>query len=355
MNIKDIIFDEQDRNLFFVDDLSLKADAIRYSILPRLSIINNEIISRLMEVYEFDFYEHFSIVKSPSFRLSKTQRKEPTKHDYAASGIAITGQRAKNKWLGLSKETAVIPQISPTTLSIELNEGGFMAAFLFNYPGNFTIETYQKFFDFFIDNSEMISGLSNRAKMFYLNVDANVYTLREELKSRFDAHYFDLIFFSQMFEYPIDFFDINRIIHANVLFFPVLNACVDIALGKKPNLENDLKLLSQNIEKYFEKYAYSIEDDNDKFEGDLEEVKSLAESKIQVKAGIRWQVFKRDSWKCVACGKAANDNIILHIDHIVPRSKGGKDELNNYQTLCEICNIGKSNKDDTDLRKLKSC
>ena len=67
-------------------------------------------------------------------------------------------------------------------------------------------------------------------------------------------------------------------------------------------------------------------------------------------SGVRWQVFKRDNWKCVACGRSAEDGSILHVDHILPRSKGGRDEINNYQTLCFVCNIGKSDGDDTDLR-----
>ncbi|MRG44096.1 HNH endonuclease [Chitinophaga sp. SYP-B3965] len=66
---------------------------------------------------------------------------------------------------------------------------------------------------------------------------------------------------------------------------------------------------------------------------------------------MRWQVFQRDSWKCVACGKNADDHIWLEVDHIIPRSKGGKNEITNYQTLCNVCNIGKSNKDETDIRK----
>ena len=49
--------------------------------------------------------------------------------------------------------------------------------------------------------------------------------------------------------------------------------------------------------------------------------------------------------------RSAENEIILHVDHITPRYKGGRDELDNYQTLCNICNIGKSNKDETDLRK----
>lgn len=59
---------------------------------------------------------------------------------------------------------------------------------------------------------------------------------------------------------------------------------------------------------------------------------------------LRFDVFKRDNFKCCACGAspAKDVNVELHIDHIFPWSKGGETEIDNLQTLCSRCNIGKS-------------
>ena len=76
-----------------------------------------------------------------------------------------------------------------------------------------------------------------------------------------------------------------------------------------------------------------------------------AETKVRVMPAIRWHVFQRDTWRCVSCGRTSHDGVILHVDHIVPRSLGGTDTIDNFQTLCDTCNIGKSNRDATDLRR----
>ena len=63
---------------------------------------------------------------------------------------------------------------------------------------------------------------------------------------------------------------------------------------------------------------------------------------------LRYDVFKRDGYKCVICGQspANNPKIELHVDHITPYSLGGETILENLQTLCSDCNLGKSNKKD---------
>jgi hypothetical protein len=60
---------------------------------------------------------------------------------------------------------------------------------------------------------------------------------------------------------------------------------------------------------------------------------------------LRFKVLQRDSFKCVSCGNspAIQTGIVLHVDHILPWSKGGQTIESNLQTLCQICNLGKSN------------
>lgn len=86
------------------------------------------------------------------------------------------------------------------------------------------------------------------------------------------------------------------------------------------------------------------------FTGKDDEVESLPlkgvanRSRRAIPLGLRYKIFKRDSFKCVACGHSAVDGAKLHIDHKLPFSLGGLTELNNLQTLCSDCNISKSNK-----------
>lgn len=64
---------------------------------------------------------------------------------------------------------------------------------------------------------------------------------------------------------------------------------------------------------------------------------------------IRKLVFDRDENKCLCCGSTQN----LTIDHIIPKSKGGKSVPDNYQTLCSACNGLRGNKTTTDYRRNK--
>ena len=59
---------------------------------------------------------------------------------------------------------------------------------------------------------------------------------------------------------------------------------------------------------------------------------------------LRFLVLSRDNFKCCACGAspAKDPSVELHIDHIKPWIKGGETIIENLQTLCKNCNLGKS-------------
>ncbi len=57
---------------------------------------------------------------------------------------------------------------------------------------------------------------------------------------------------------------------------------------------------------------------------------------------LRFEVFKRDGFKCAYCGKSP-PAVTLEVDHIEPKSKGGSDCIENLITACFDCNRGKSN------------
>jgi len=72
------------------------------------------------------------------------------------------------------------------------------------------------------------------------------------------------------------------------------------------------------------------------------------EDKRSISLGLRYNVLSRDRFKCVKCGNSPSTDINckLHIDHIVPFSKGGLTTFENLQTLCNNCNLGKGNRYD---------
>ncbi len=59
---------------------------------------------------------------------------------------------------------------------------------------------------------------------------------------------------------------------------------------------------------------------------------------------LRFVVMRRDNFKCKNCGRspATDPSIILHVDHIKAWANDGETILENLQTLCSKCNIGKS-------------
>jgi len=89
---------------------------------------------------------------------------------------------------------------------------------------------------------------------------------------------------------------------------------------------------------------WANEEDNIEYSSSNE---SKTTSNKKYPRNINWRlralVLMRDGASCQMCGATPQSGAKLHVDHIIPWSKGGETTLQNLQSLCEKCNIGKSN------------
>lgn len=91
--------------------------------------------------------------------------------------------------------------------------------------------------------------------------------------------------------------------------------------------------------------AYNSVDKNDNIKQPVEKLaiqKSPQKQREEISIRRRFLVFKRDQFICVLCGRAGI-GVKLEIDHKIPVSKGGGNNIDNLQTLCFECNRGKRN------------
>ena len=63
------------------------------------------------------------------------------------------------------------------------------------------------------------------------------------------------------------------------------------------------------------------------------------------------EILERDEYRCVECGRGVAEGVELHVDHIIPKDKGGKATIENGQTLCAQHNFLKKNDNATQSGK----
>jgi len=133
-----------------------------------------------------------------------------------------------------------------------------------------------------------------------------------------------------------------------------------IKLGKQPGWTQTRKPLSKySADTYANRFgtwrkalenfvAYINNEENISSEEVIKNLEIEPITKHKTQRNINWRlrfiVMRRDNFKCKNCGRspATDQSIILHVDHINAWAKGGETILENLQTLCSVCNIGKS-------------
>lgn len=104
---------------------------------------------------------------------------------------------------------------------------------------------------------------------------------------------------------------------------------------------------------YHKKQVYSLKDVQMHYENVLQKQRRITDEtrrrqaeRAKMSPSLRYNVLKRDHFRCQICGATQADGVKLHVDHIVPIAKGGKTELSNLRTLCDRCNLGKGSQSE---------
>jgi hypothetical protein len=113
-----------------------------------------------------------------------------------------------------------------------------------------------------------------------------------------------------------------------------------------PTYANRFGTWRKALEKFV---AFINNEENISSEEAIKDIKAEPITKHKTTRNINWRlrfiVMRRDNFKCKKCGRspATNPKIILHVDHKKAWANGGETILENLETLCSKCNIGKSN------------
>jgi len=133
-----------------------------------------------------------------------------------------------------------------------------------------------------------------------------------------------------------------------------------VKLGRQPRFTEMLIPLSKyTAQTYANKFGtwrkalerfviYINNEESISTEESLKSIRTRPNTRHKTSRTINWRlrfiVMRRDNFKCKNCGRspATDPSIILHVDHKRAWAKGGETTLENLQTLCSKCNIGKS-------------
>lgn len=79
---------------------------------------------------------------------------------------------------------------------------------------------------------------------------------------------------------------------------------------------------------------------------------STSAKRVSLTKKLRFEVFKRDGFRCQYCGGAAPE-VLLVVDHVHPVAEGGKNDILNLITACQPCNAGKGKRTLSDQSVLE--
>ena len=120
------------------------------------------------------------------------------------------------------------------------------------------------------------------------------------------------------------------------------SSCVSVRRYSRSNSRYIIDL--EGCECYIRNEELKEREDND--DSDTTDLKQNI--RLPINSSLRKLIFERDLYRCINCGTHKS----LSVDHIIPVSKGGGNEIKNLQTLCTTCNSSKGSRSMTEWLEL---
>ena len=349
LDLHDIRFEGKDSDIFNIPDTKTRLDTLQNYFFPRLEVLLRDTVDLIQEVYGVNPYERMTVTARPRHR-QKAQR-------FLDSGIVymgLTGQRRTNRPLVVHRRDGRPFSYPPSRLTyIVYPEGELQVMF---YPFTHDVDArFQARVAALLH--EHWTTLAPVLAVYYVAPTCAGDGVFVELSEAFGpgaiskaTPFYRLGLATSPHHFPLDAHMFPWLQGAFLVLYPLLEACTAMAEGESHRL-------AERLDAFKQWYLRDISQPDLEAETaptvptPSESVLLDLESYTFIRAGLWWAVLARDQWTCCSCGRSARqDSVLLEVDHIVPRSRGGTNTLENLQTLCKKCNIGKSNRDSTDLR-----
>jgi len=344
-NINEVIFEERDTQIFNIPDTKTRLSTLQNYFFPRLETLLRYTLDVVALVYDVNPYERMTFAYSPSHRDKAKENK-----DYGFVHIGIIAKRG-DKPLKILKRNGQPFFLHPTYLTFKVFPSGTIYAELMPFRQGVDDAYVARISQLVAKYSDVLMPLLSAVHISHTtyNPEFEVLPLHKAIvPEEITAYGIRLI--SPTYYFPVSLGrGLYELIIAFILLYALAESFICIGEGREPQLENRLE--------QFKEFYVDLKNAENDIETEESEEEDFDSSEIPeldsysfVRAGKWWGVLARDKWKCLSCGRSSKeDGVLLEVDHIIPRSKGGSDDMSNLQTLCKKCNIGKSNRDSTRL------
>lgn len=343
ISIEDVIFELKDIEIFKIPDTKTRITTVQNYFFPRLEILLKQSLKLVQEIYKVNPYERMTFVYYPSNRKTARQNR-----DFHFVHIGISGKRRTDRDLKFNRQDGKPFHLHPTYLTYNIHFDGSIRVEFLPFRQNVSTEFIVAVGELYKENFAALSPIFGFHQITH-DRNSNFIDMKDAFVGGKEDVNFNF-FYSPKYYFPTN---VDRglchLMLSFVALYPLLDSFNSLGEGESPKL---VEMIARLKEWYLSEEECN--EDEPLFNGSNKEQMNLPElgSYNFVRAGIWWSVLARDSWTCCSCGRSSKEEgITLEVDHIIPRSKGGSNDIVNLQTLCKKCNIGKSNRDSTDLKR----